>query len=515
MMSRADTNSKHELECWIAFVLAAAVVVVVGMQAAPLVNWDGLSALAHAHDVLFRDGSVNIALLGFVEPPVPVICYIPLVAVAHLLGNVEIAAIMFGALFMALAALLTARLLVRMSLPLYARIVLLGLLVLHPLTLSYGALGSPIILLLVAVLGMMKSLMRWSDDGHLRDLIGCSLYAALVVLTRYEMVFVVIAAAGYIAIRSYQGEHPWRRIEGTIITFVLPVAYFSALWVGANSVIMGDAWHFLRHTFGGPEAFSQNIFIAVVALPLVAFPFIYALAYHEVRAPGPAHGPAALSLLVVAGMIPPLLMPGGYASVGDGKIWPALASITIMALAGGVLLAAAFLSHYAPGDTKPLQNLRGTVVVAILSVGILAGVRFGGIIAPPTTHTDAIRGNVAFGQQASAERDLGEAITGYLVSPGREDNRAVVVGWPGFAVAFFARQHVSSLHRPLPAIEVYPESRVYQEALEDFHPGDLLVILEKERTWASALAPVNMVELPWESGSWQVYQIRQYYWLAP
>ena len=203
----------------------------------------------------------------------------------------------FGAVMLGIASLLLCGFGQTLRLPRWLRIPIVLIVILHPVTLSHAAMGSPLVLLLVAVIGIAKSLAAWGDYGRLRDLIGCSLYCAVACLTRYDAVFLVAAAAVYVGIRSGMGkEGGYSRVEGLLITFLLPVIYFGGLWIGANWLIMGDPWHFLRGLGDTATQSTDAWQAAVLTLPLLVFPFCYVLAYHELRPFGPWRGGAAAAL---------------------------------------------------------------------------------------------------------------------------------------------------------------------------------------------------------------------------
>ncbi len=506
----ADADRQHRListwhraEGLLLFVLTYKVVQYAGMTALvfhQLVNWDGLSALAHAADVLYREPAINLALIGFVEPPAPALLYLPLVALSPTLAQSGFFTAYFGAIILGLCAVLLNTLGRRLGLPWWLRYPLVAIMVLHPVSLSYAALGSPMTLLLFAILGMTKSLAAWGEEQHLRDLIGCSLYATVALLTRYEAAFVVAAAALYIGARCAMSKSDrYSRVEGTLIAFLLPIVYFGGLWIGANWLIMGDPWHSLAATFAGAGAPTEEWASAVLVLPLLIFPFCYALAYHELRLLGPWRGGAAAALLMVAAIAMPLLWPRLYAGLGDGASWwSPLASVSVTVLAASLVLAMVIAARYLnePESRKQMHRpLGGTVVLAIAGVLVLVAIRPMGATLP-TSAGDALKGYVAFAHSAVAEQEAAPRVAFEL----RRGRQVVIAGWPGFAIALFSGEAGQ--------VTVLPEVRPDEKVARTLRPGDLLVLLEGRDEWDGVLGDYATTP-EWTAGQWQGLRIIQ------
>jgi len=494
-------SSWHRVECLLIFGLTYCLVQRLGLTALvshQLVNWDGLSALAHAFDVLYREPAINLALIGFVEPPAPALLYLPLAALFPTLAQSGFVTAIFGAIILGLSAVLLNTLGRRLGLPWWLRYPLVAIVVLHPVSLSYAALGSPMTLLLFAILGMTKSLAAWGEEQHLRDLIGCSLYATVALLTRYEAVFVVAAAALYIGARCAMSKSDrYSRVEGTLIAFLLPIVYFGGLWIGANWLIMGDPWHSLAATFAGAGAAGEEWASAVLLLPLLIFPFSYALAYHELRLLGPWRGGAAAALLMVAAVAMPLLWPRLYAGLGDGASWwSPLASVSVTVLAASLVLTMVIAARYLnePESRKQMHRpLAGTMVLAVAAVVVLVPMRHMGATLP-TSAGDALKGYVAFAHSAVAEQRAAPHVAVEL----HRGRQVVIAGWPGFAIALFSGE--------AGRVTVLPEVKPDEKVAHTLRPGDLLVLLKGRDEWDAALGEY-VTKPEWVAGQWQGLRI--------
>ena len=71
---------KRRLANILAFLLPALLAYQVGLLALGrhLVDWNSLAAAAHAFDVFHKLPQANMALIGFVQPPLPALLYLPL-----------------------------------------------------------------------------------------------------------------------------------------------------------------------------------------------------------------------------------------------------------------------------------------------------------------------------------------------------------------------------------------------------------------------------------------------------
>jgi hypothetical protein len=491
----------QRLESPLIFLLAGAVVVYVGLTAIGvhgLANWNGLSALAHAVDVLYREPMVNLALVGFAEPPATALLYLPLAALFPYLPRVDYVTCIFGALLLGWCALLLNGLGKRHKLAWWLRYLAIAVLVLHPVSVSYAALGSPIVLLLAASLGMASSLASWGEKRHLRDLIACSSYATIALLTRYEAIFLVIAAIGYIAATGLgPGVERWSRVEGLLITFLLPVVYFAGLWLVANWLIMGSQWHSLSIMFGTTGAPPQSWSSGVLVTALLACPFSYALAYHELRPPRPLGIGVGPALLLVAAIAGALLWPRLYIAAGDGDMvswWSALGGMSAVVLATSLVLAVLVVGQYLQpsrdaSSVSSRRPLAGTVLLAVAGIFIIAAMRPADMVIPAGPGA-VFQGHVAFAHSAETERQVADLVAREVA----RGTRVVIAGWPGFAIALYA--HVVG------QVEVLPAHAPDLHVAEQLGTGDLLVLLGEKALWAGAM-PHQVLAQEWTVGEWQ------------
>jgi hypothetical protein len=221
-------------ELWLAFALASAAALVAGFAAHRnhLVDWAAVSALWHALDAAAREPRPNLTLLGFTDPPLPALLYLPVCAAWRSLAVSGLAAPLVGSLLLGGCAFQFLGLAALAGLPRYARWPLVGAFVAHPAVLGPAALGSPAVLYLFCLLGACAALARWTREPGLRDLVAASVFLAGAVMTRSEAVGPALAATLYVAWRSRRLEGGWSRVEGTLVAFGLPLAYCVLVWAG-------------------------------------------------------------------------------------------------------------------------------------------------------------------------------------------------------------------------------------------------------------------------------------------
>lgn len=456
------------------------------------VNWEGLAAVGHAADIWYRAPEPQLSEIGYVQPPLP-----SLVASVAVVPRPEGDAVLaaparLGALLLGITALLFLSMTRALGLTWPWRYLLTAGLVLHPVPFSYAAGGAPAALLLPLVLGGLWCLDRWAASGSLRPLLIASVVLGAGVLTRYELVLWVLLAAGLVAVVAGKAGG-YRQAEGTLLAFLLPAAYLSAGWIVACWLIQGDPWYFWRYTFAETAPAGKNLLGLAAYLALLCCPLLPAGVYAMLAGRGRTQTAASLILgvggLALAGLAAPLL------SRLAGETWPPLTVPLTVAAAGGFLLAAHTVAQ-AQRSGWGRQAPAVLLALAGLAAVLLAGQAGGGL---PRGMREALQGNLAFTAPVQAERQVAARLQGEL----RPGERAVVAGWPGFAVALLTGQ----LERLTLLPEPYPPTRPGAPG------GELLLVAEPsagalQQAWQRTLPVGATWEPVWRVDSWTCYRRR-------
>ena len=393
-----------------------------------LVNWDGLAAAAHAYDVFHKLPGAHLTLLGFVQPPLPGLLAAAVIAFAP--GNVPPGLLpsITGAVLLGIGALAIRNIGRQVGLGRYVSWAFVILFLFKPVVLSYAAGGAPTMLLIVLMLGAGFALSRWGGQQRFRDLLAASLFLSAAIITCYESVFVVIAVALYVALRSAQ-ESDWRRVEGTLIAFLLPIAYVAAGWIGACWAIKGDPWFFWRYTFteapGGPLAQPNLASAEVICIIVASSPFLVAATYYALHHRA-LRAQAAGPLAIVGGSAAAAILLGPLHAALPGDSWAQLAVLTAASVAVGLLMIMLAVAHIAGRHSHPC----GLAVTSLLAAVVLLMNAY--LVSPragvPLSPGPALVGHISFAGDAHDELAAARRLSQEL-SAGR---RVVVAGWPGF-----------------------------------------------------------------------------------
>lgn len=494
------------LERWLIFLLVVAVTLGVGLRARLLdlqVNWDGLAAAAHAFDVFHAQQNANLAMIGFVQPPLPALLQLPLVLIAPPLAASGLSANLLGAICAGLSAVLLLGLAAECGLSRKLRWPLVAIFALHPLTLAPAAAGAPMALLTTLLLGGAWGLLRWSRTEALRDLIAASAVLSLAVITRYEAAFVVAGALVFLAWRTWRQDRSWSKFEGTLIAFGLPIAYVTGVWIVANWAIMGDPWHFLREYYEWGITLPVGVMILpTLQLSLIAFFPVLALVYHQMR--GAGRYPACarpVAWMVLTGLLAPLVAPAAFVGPGADGYWASLVTVLAMVLAGGFIMLAAVLADLLHGRRQH-GPLVGTIMLALLSLGVAAWLYIDGAAAA-ITPTRVYQGHSPFVDSARTEIEAAQLLRETQLPPGR---RHIVAGWPGFSVVLLAGRtgeiSVIRSHELTEQVEaLWVDSRIV--VLVDEIDG---VPHALQDALSSAAASLTL-EQQWRAGHWHCYRL--------
>ncbi|MFW6156598.1 MAG: hypothetical protein ACOC7J_04705 [Armatimonadota bacterium] len=493
-------------EVGLALLLVFALTLAVGLRGRLMdeqVNWDGLAAVAHAYDVFNAQPNANLAMIGFVQPPLPVLLQLPVVLVVPALATSGIAANLLGALCAGASAALLLALAADFGLSRGWRWPLTAVFALHPFVLGPAACGAPLALLTALLLGASWAILRWERTESLRDLIAMSLLLSGALITRYEAVFIVVGVMIYLGWRTWQREGSWDRLEGTMITFALPIAYVAGIWVIANWAIMGDPWHFARETFDLTQAAgAEGMATLLLGLALVAFFPVLALVYHQMKGTG-RHPAAArpVAWVVVAAMIAPVVFPSLFAGLGEDGPWADLLTPLGMILAGGFAMLAVVVGDLIHGRRQH-GPMAGTFLIVVGSL-LVAGWLWTSDGALPVSPEQAYLGRGPLADSAADEIEAARMLC-EMVLP--EDRRHLVAGWPGFAVALFGGRtgEVTVIRTP-----------ELSEYVDELWVGSTLVLLTEEETGGFAptlvavgrgLPPELVLVEQWRAGPWTCFR---------
>jgi len=427
-------------EIWLALLLAFAITLGVGLRGRLVddqVNWDALAAVAHAYDAFNAQPNANLAMIGFVQPPLPALLQLPVVLLVPALATSGIAANLLGALCAAASAALLLGLAADFGLSRAWRWPLVALFMLHPFVLGPAACGAPVALLTTLLLGASWAILRWERTESLRDLIVMSVLLSGALITRYEAVFIVIGATIYLGWRTWRRDGSWDKLEGTMITFALPIVYVGGIWIIANWAIMGDPWYFARETFDlSATASAEAMGTLLLELALVAFFPVLALLYHQMRGTGRRPATARpVAWVVLAAMVAPVIFPAVFRGLGEDGAWADLLTPLAMMLAGGFAMLAAVVGDLIHGRRQH-GPMAGTFLIAVGSL-VVAGWLWTSDGELPVAPQQAYLGRGPLAARATYELEAADRLRAMDLEDGR---RNVVAGWPGFAVVLFAER---------------------------------------------------------------------------
>ena len=372
--------------------------------------------------------------IGFVQPPLPALLQLPIVLLVPWLATTGLAANLLGALSAGAAAILLLGLAAECGLRRAWRWPLVALFALHPLVLGPAACGAPMALLTALLMGASWALLRWARTESLRDLIAASLVLSGALITRYEAVFIVVGALIYLGWRTWRQDRSPEKLEGTLITFALPIAYVAGIWIIANWAIMGDPWFFVRETFGPQVASGEEMLTALLRVGLVACFPVLALVYHQLRGTGRYPASARpVAWMVLTAMLAPGAFPSLFAGLGADAQWANLRTPLAMMLAGGFAMLAVVIGDLLHRRRQE-RPIHGTIFIAFASLGVAlwllsAGQGF------PAKPTQALLGHGPLAARATYEQEAAELLRDTELPEGP---RHIVAGWPGFAVALYA-----------------------------------------------------------------------------
>lgn len=479
-------------EVWLAGLLTLALTLGIGLRGRLVeesVNWDGLAAVAHAYDVYHAQPNANLAMIGFVQPPLPALLQLPATLIAPGLATSGLASNVLGALALAIATVLLLGLAAEAGLSGPWRWALAGLFVAHPMVIGPAATGSPMAILLALLMGASWALWRWSRTEGLRELIAASLLLSGVIITRYEAAFIVVGALIYVAWRVRSRGGSWSKLEGTMITFGLPIAYVAAVWIGANWAIMGDPWHFITRTFAAGGGATSSF--AVVQVSLICFAPVAALIYNQMRGAGRSPGAARpVAWLALTAIAAPLLFQSAFGRLSEPSEWDRLMTMAAMTLVGGYAMVAILAGEFARGK-RPSGPTQGSVVILLGSVALAVSLVLAGT-GLPLKVVDAYMGR---GPLADSGHEVIAAAEDLSRTHLSEDRHHVVAGWPGFALVLLSGQ--TGRTKVVQLMDLPAE-------LPRLSRGSTLVVLDE----GLELVPAGRVAELWREGPWTCYEFR-------
>ena len=506
-MTETGRFSPGRMEVMLIFILVAGLALAVGLRgrlADLLVNWDGLAAVAHAYDVFHAQDHANLAMIGFVQPPLPALLLLPLVLIAPVLATSGIAANVLGAICAGLSAVILVGFAADCGLPGKLRWPLVALLALHPMVLGPAACGAPMALLTTLLLGAAWGLLRWSRTEALRDLITSSLVLSGALITRYEAAFLVAGAVIYLAWCTWRRDRSLSKLEGTLIAFCLPIAYVAGIWIIANWAIMGDPWHFLRESFDAQPILSPPEMLAIILhLAIIVFFPVLALLYHQMH--GACRYPAAarpVAWMVLTALLAPVIFPAAFVEPGADGYWASFVTMLAMVIAGGFAMLAAVLADLLRGTDRRAPVL-GTAVILAASFGVAAWLYSDGAAAA-LSPARTLTGHGPLTASAVAEIEAATLLRDTTLPPGR---RHLIAGWPGFAVGLLSGRTGEV------AVIRTAELPAHVDAL---WVGTRLVLLVADDPGAVPpaaidanldLQPPLALEEQWTSGPWRCYRV--------
>ena len=498
------------------FVVGALIVGAVGVLAClhDAVSWRALAALAHAQDVLRQGDSINLGYIGFVEPPLPTLLMVPIAWLAPGLAGSGMAVAVFGAVVAGLTLRSLNALCADVGLGRLTRWLLCLVAFVNPVYLGLAATGSPDALYILLLLGGAWALLRWQRDNVLRDLISCSFFFSFAVLTRYEAVVPTAAAVLVVALITVYRGREWARLEGTLLTFVLPVAYVSGLWVLANWLIMGEPWHFLQASWRlgamgevSISSLSSALTACAVFVPLLAGVWWSAWGGACGR-PRLALGAAVVLLSPVAGVV---LAPELFAGWLSRTVQTELPLLAMPDLFPPLLAAGWLLTACMVGDVGPLFRRKGYTKevclaggAALFALGLL-------LVMGPEERVYADPRPVFAGQPLGADDAAGAKLAAERLReslPAESRGTLVIGGWPGYAVALYADRTKAKvlLVDPEPPEQPIREGPAAGLLLRANGGGPSIPQVRKR--WEEALGVPVDAEPAWRSDGWAYYPPR-------
>jgi hypothetical protein len=491
------TRATHLL----AFLLPALVALVLGLQAhgRALVDLDTVAAMGNAWRVFHWQNAANMALIGFDQPPLMALLFVPLAAFAPGLLVSGLAAPILGAVFMGLSVLVIWRLSRSLGLPAWLAAILGAVFTLHPLTLSYAMTGSRGMVLTFVLLGLAASLVSWRREQRVRDVVTGSFFAAAAILLAYETLPVVLAAALYLALHARrEGETAPAKAEGLLVAFLLPAAYVALVWIGANWAIMGDPWHFWPR---GATALGGDVnaeLTGAIAIALASSPLLLGLLYHGLRRKASGFA-APAAWLMLAALLAVLVFPRAGQAAAERYPWPQNIAVAACALgAGWALLVALLAQLWTAGRQRSLRRVLtpGLLLIACGS-SYLAYIQQTQDHVLPVGVRTVLRGHPAFARSVADEWAAGNRLQGVYTA----NMRHVIAGPLAYVVALRSQagQHVlvSSDSIPLPG-----------SRHGDLGFGSTLILFEGQpgaRDAWQQQKPELVLDFRWRQGPWGCY----------
>ena len=203
---------------------------------------------ARAHDLDLDQSRGNQALVGsLLLAPLPTV----LLALAGLLPGVHVTAALSSAVSAFAFALFAAyvyhywrRQGVSGAIALPAALAM----VLFPPVAHYIWRGSSGLLFIALAVTGLVALVEWLRSGTLHDLAYAAVFLGLSCGVRYQGLFLALGGLLFVAARCAIRWRGWNRLEGTAITYALPIGYVVLLWIGGNWLILGQPFYFMSGT---------------------------------------------------------------------------------------------------------------------------------------------------------------------------------------------------------------------------------------------------------------------------
>ena len=201
----------------------------------------------------------HLAAIGFVWQPFLSLLEIPLILVLRPFGLMMMSGPAITAIFGALSVMLIYKigLLINPNSRFSSSIISL-LFGINPLILLYSAVGTSEVVFLFSLITSSYFLVKWFYKINQLDLIQAGFFMSLSFWSRYESVPAIIAFILLLIIQLIFKRTEYKKIESTIILFVLPFAFSVGLWIMSNWIIMKNPLYFLNSEYSN-SAFTTII----------------------------------------------------------------------------------------------------------------------------------------------------------------------------------------------------------------------------------------------------------------